>query len=73
VCGVGAQFQRDLGFTDSTPMSVRAMERTFMRETLRALNGHRTQAAKVLGISLRVLCHELGAYQGGAIVKACEE
>ena len=54
-------------------MSVREMERTLIMETLQAMNGNRTQAAKVLGISLRTLRNKLHEYQGGATVKARDE
>jgi two-component system response regulator FlrC len=42
-------------------------------ETLQAMNGNRTQAAKVLGISLRTLRNKLREYQGGAKIKAGDE
>ena len=54
-------------------MSVREMERALIMETLQAMNGNRTQAAKVLGISLRTLRNKLHEYQGGATVKARDE
>jgi two-component system response regulator FlrC len=54
-------------------MSVREMERALIMETLRAMNGNRTQAAKVLGISLRTLRNKLREYQGGAMVKTNDE
>jgi DNA-binding NtrC family response regulator len=54
-------------------MSVREMERTLIMETLQAMNGNRTQAAKVLGISLRTLRNKLHEYQGGSTVKASDE
>jgi transcriptional regulator with PAS, ATPase and Fis domain len=54
-------------------MSVREMERALIMETLQAMNGNRTQAAKVLGISLRTLRNKLREYQGGMTIKAGEE
>ena len=54
-------------------MSVREMERALIMETLQATNGNRTQAAKVLGISLRTLRNKLREYRGNAIVQASEE
>jgi DNA-binding NtrC family response regulator len=54
-------------------MSVREMERALIMETLQAMNGNRTQAAKVLGISLRTLRNKLREYQGGAKIKAGDE
>jgi len=37
------------------------------------MNGNRTQAAKVLGISLRTLRNKLREYQGGSRIKAGDE
>jgi DNA-binding NtrC family response regulator len=54
-------------------MSVREMERALIMETLQAMNGNRTQAAKVLGISLRTLRNKLREYQGGSRIKAGDE
>jgi DNA-binding NtrC family response regulator len=54
-------------------MSVREMERALIMETLQAMNGNRTQAAKVLGISLRTLRNKLREYQGGPRIKASDE
>jgi two-component system response regulator FlrC len=54
-------------------MSVREMERALIMETLQATNGNRTQAAKVLGISLRTLRNKLREYRGNAIVQASEQ
>jgi DNA-binding NtrC family response regulator len=54
-------------------MSVREMERALIMETLQAMNGNRTQAAKVLGISLRTLRNKLREYHGGMTIKAGEE
>jgi DNA-binding NtrC family response regulator len=54
-------------------MSVREMERALIMETLQAMKGNRTQAAKVLGISLRTLRNKLREYQGGSKIKAGEE
>jgi transcriptional regulator with PAS, ATPase and Fis domain len=54
-------------------LSVREMERALILETLQAMNGNRTQAAKILGISLRTLRNKLREYQGGARIKASDE
>jgi transcriptional regulator with PAS, ATPase and Fis domain len=54
-------------------LSVREMERALIMETLQAMNGNRTQAAKVLGISLRTLRNKLREYQGGSRIKASDE
>jgi DNA-binding NtrC family response regulator len=54
-------------------MSVREMERALIIETLQATNGNRTQAAKILGISLRTLRNKLREYRSSAIVKAGEQ
>jgi DNA-binding NtrC family response regulator len=54
-------------------MSVREMERALIMETLRAMNGNRTQAAKVLGISLRTLRNKLREYQVGSKTQPYEE
>jgi two-component system response regulator FlrC len=49
------------------------MERALIMETLQAMNGNRTQAAKVLGISLRTLRNKLREYQVGSKIQAYEE
>ena len=54
-------------------ISVREMERALIMETLQAMHGNRTQAAKVLGISLRTLRNKLREYQGGSRIKASDE
>jgi DNA-binding NtrC family response regulator len=54
-------------------MSVREMERALIMETLQAMNGNRTQAAKVLGISLRTLRNKLREYQGGSRIRTGDE
>jgi DNA-binding NtrC family response regulator len=54
-------------------MSVREMERALIMETLQAMNGNRTQAAKVLGISLRTLRNKLREYQVGSKIQVYEE
>jgi transcriptional regulator with PAS, ATPase and Fis domain len=54
-------------------LSVREMERALIMETLQAMNGNRTQAAKVLGISLRTLRNKLREYQGGSRLRASDE
>jgi DNA-binding NtrC family response regulator len=54
-------------------MSVREMERALIMETLQAMNGNRTQAAKILGISLRTLRNKLREYQAGSKIKTGDE
>jgi DNA-binding NtrC family response regulator len=54
-------------------MSVREMERALIMETLQAMNGNRTKAAKVLGISLRTLRNKLREYQVGSKLQTYEE
>ncbi|HSF30929.1 MAG TPA: sigma-54 dependent transcriptional regulator [Candidatus Tectomicrobia bacterium] len=54
-------------------MSVREMERALIMETLQAMNGNRTQAAKVLGISLRTLRNKLREYQAGPKIKTGDQ
>jgi DNA-binding NtrC family response regulator len=54
-------------------MSVREMERALIMETLQAMNGNRTQAAKVLGISLRTLRNKLREYQEGFRISTRDE
>ena len=54
-------------------MSVREMERALIMETLQATQGNRTQAAKILGISLRTLRNKLREYRGNAIVQVSEQ
>lgn len=44
-------------------MSVKEMERALILETLEAVEGNRTQAAKILGISLRTLRNKLRDYR----------
>jgi DNA-binding NtrC family response regulator len=54
-------------------MSVREMERALIMETLQAMNGNRTQAARILGISLRTLRNKLREYQVGPKMQTYEE
>jgi two-component system response regulator FlrC len=54
-------------------ISVREMERALIMETLQAMNVNRTQAAKVLGISLRTLRNKLREYQRGSRIRAGDE
>ena len=54
-------------------MSVREMERALIMETLQAMNGNRTQAARILGISLRTLRNKLREYQVGSKMQTYEE
>jgi len=44
-------------------MSVRAVERLLIMQTLRAVNDNRAQAAEMLGISIRTLRNKLRAYR----------
>ncbi|MDX8388731.1 MAG: sigma-54 dependent transcriptional regulator [Ghiorsea sp.] len=47
-------------------MSIRNMERALIEQTLEHVQGNRTEAAKLLGISIRTLRNKLKEYQGGA-------
>ena len=44
--------------------TVQEMEKALILETLRATNNNRTQAAKLLGISIRTLRNKLHEYRG---------
>ena len=43
------------------------MERALILETLRATSNNRTEAAKLLGISIRTLRNKLHEYRGGEV------
>ncbi|MDX8382969.1 MAG: sigma-54 dependent transcriptional regulator, partial [Ghiorsea sp.] len=49
-------------------MSIRNMERVLIEQTIDHVHGNRTEAAKLLGISIRTLRNKLKEYQGGALV-----
>jgi DNA-binding NtrC family response regulator len=46
-------------------LTVREMERRLIAETLAHTNDNRTQAAKILGISIRTLRNKLAGYRRG--------
>ena len=48
-------------------MTVQEMERALILETLRATSNNRTEAAKLLGISIRTLRNKLHEYSGGEV------
>ena len=48
-------------------MTVQEMERALILETLRATSNNRTEAAKLLGISIRTLRNKLHEYRGGEV------
>ena len=50
--------------------TVEDMERALILETLRAKNNNRTEAAKLLGISIRTLRNKLNDYRQGGLVIA---
>jgi DNA-binding NtrC family response regulator len=54
---------RGPGPTAATGLTVRAMERRLILETLARTRNNRTQAAKVLGISIRTLRNKLAEYR----------
>ena len=49
-------------------LSIRDMERTLIEKTLRHVQGNRTEAAQLLGISIRTLRNKLHAYESGMTV-----
>jgi len=49
-------------------LTVQEMEKTLILETLRSTNNNRTEAAKLLGISIRTLRNKLHEYRGDGIV-----
>jgi len=52
-----------LGLNSLTGLTMREMERRLIVETLRHTNNNRTQAAKMLGISIRTLRNKLAEYR----------
>jgi two-component system, response regulator FlrC len=47
--------------------TVQEMEKALILETLRSTNNNRTEAAKLLGISIRTLRNKLHEYRGAGI------
>jgi len=62
--GEGAQKRRGEGRPGLTPgLTLRALEQQYILQTLESVSGNRTQAARLLGISLRCLQYKLKAYR----------
>jgi transcriptional regulator with PAS, ATPase and Fis domain len=62
--GDGAQKRRGEGRPGLTPgLTLRALEQQYILQTLDNVSGNRTQAARLLGISLRCLQYKLKAYR----------
>ena len=53
-----------------TGMSIRDMERALIEQTLEHVKGNRTEAANLLGISIRTLRNKLKDYQSGTAFAA---
>jgi two-component system response regulator FlrC len=49
-------------------MTVQEMEKALIFETLRSTGNNRTEAAKLLGISIRTLRNKLHEYRGGEVI-----
>jgi DNA-binding NtrC family response regulator len=58
----------DGGLVIRSGTTVQDMERALILETLRAKNNNRTEAAKLLGISIRTLRNKLNDYRQEGIV-----
>jgi DNA-binding NtrC family response regulator len=58
----------DGGLVIRSGTTVEDMERALILETLRAKNNNRTEAAKLLGISIRTLRNKLNDYRQGGLV-----
>ena len=54
-------------------LSVKEMEKELIYQTLEEMNGNRTHAAKMLGISIRTLRNKLREYKEGHGVEACRK
>lgn len=70
----GASSLADVQFTHG--MTLAAIERLVILETLRRQNANRTRAARVLGIGIRTLQRKLKQYQeeiGGEVVRLARE
>ncbi|MCX8118301.1 MAG: sigma-54 dependent transcriptional regulator [Desulfobacterota bacterium] len=59
---------RKVGPQEDRPLSLKEMERHLILKALDQTNGNRTQAAKILGISIRTLRNKLNEYREGASV-----
>jgi DNA-binding NtrC family response regulator len=57
--------QQERGPAIRTGMSIRDMERALIEQTLEHVKGNRTEAANLLGISIRTLRNKLKDYGSG--------
>ena len=64
--GCAGAEQGDGGPAIAAGMSIRDMERALIRETLKHVRGNRTEAARLLGISIRTLRNKLNDMEAGA-------
>jgi two-component system response regulator FlrC len=51
--------------SESSPLSLKEMEKNLIFKALEKTNGNRTYAAKILGISIRTLRNKLHEYKQG--------
>lgn len=58
------------GASISAGMSIRDMERALIQETLQHVQGNRTEAARLLGISIRTLRNKLNEFDSGTPLAA---